>query len=421
MFTVCPKCSLKLVVTASDLRVAQGYVRCGRCANVFNALVGLSDEELSQPASAQPDASAPHEAEPPPPIASSLAEAGTDRAQAEPQDDTELSEASLEFDAAATDVSEVFIEPRLDDIGSTGRSETIILRGEDELPVEEPAPPAAAAQDAGAQDVPADAPPGPEAPPRAHSLEETDEFELADIEALLESGATRDEAGNGGPSIGSEPESPGSAPADHAADLPAEPPGPPPQRGHGPLAEVAEFEAAAPPPRHLGLLRAASAGLALLLAVQVVHHDRARLAAIGWLHRPLTALYAALGMPFAAHWNVRAYEVRQLGAVVLPGTPAALTVRASIENTAARAQPLPLLRVTVQDRFGNPVAARDVRPQAYLSAARARRGSLGAGERVDAQIAFVDPGPRVVGFEVDACLEDAAGRIACAHQPSRSH
>jgi predicted Zn finger-like uncharacterized protein len=30
MFTVCPKCALTLVVTAGDLRVAQGYVRCGR-------------------------------------------------------------------------------------------------------------------------------------------------------------------------------------------------------------------------------------------------------------------------------------------------------------------------------------------------------------------------------------------------------
>src|SRR5262245_44569403 len=44
MFTVCPKCALTLVVTAQDLRVAQGYVRCGRCSNVFNAIVGLTDD-----------------------------------------------------------------------------------------------------------------------------------------------------------------------------------------------------------------------------------------------------------------------------------------------------------------------------------------------------------------------------------------
>src|SRR5579859_217335 len=44
MFTVCPKCALTLVVTAGDLRVAQGYVRCGRCSNVFNALARLSED-----------------------------------------------------------------------------------------------------------------------------------------------------------------------------------------------------------------------------------------------------------------------------------------------------------------------------------------------------------------------------------------
>ena len=44
MFTVCPKCALTLVVTAADLRVAQGYVRCGRCSNVFNALARLSED-----------------------------------------------------------------------------------------------------------------------------------------------------------------------------------------------------------------------------------------------------------------------------------------------------------------------------------------------------------------------------------------
>ena len=47
MFTVCPKCALTLVVTAADLRVAQGYVRCGRCSSVFNALARLTEERQS--------------------------------------------------------------------------------------------------------------------------------------------------------------------------------------------------------------------------------------------------------------------------------------------------------------------------------------------------------------------------------------
>src|SRR5580693_8855781 len=50
MFTVCPKCTLTLAVTAADLRTGQGYVRCGRCMNVFNALMGLSEEPGEQAA-----------------------------------------------------------------------------------------------------------------------------------------------------------------------------------------------------------------------------------------------------------------------------------------------------------------------------------------------------------------------------------
>ena len=49
MFTVCPKCTLTLAVTASDLRIGQGFVRCGRCSNVFNALLALSEEPDAAP------------------------------------------------------------------------------------------------------------------------------------------------------------------------------------------------------------------------------------------------------------------------------------------------------------------------------------------------------------------------------------
>ena len=58
MFTVCPKCALTLAVTAADLRAGQGYVRCGRCANVFNALLGLSEESAGGSAQSAPSRAA---------------------------------------------------------------------------------------------------------------------------------------------------------------------------------------------------------------------------------------------------------------------------------------------------------------------------------------------------------------------------
>src|SRR5579872_2153108 len=118
MFTVCPKCSLKLVVTAADLRVAQGYVRCGRCSNVFNALAGLSDEQQAALAQQQARAAVavPQPIEP-------AAPAGMTARDDEPIPDT-----ALEFDPATTDVSKVFIVPDPDDQSPTGTFESIVLK-----------------------------------------------------------------------------------------------------------------------------------------------------------------------------------------------------------------------------------------------------------------------------------------------------
>ncbi len=48
MFTTCPNCTLTLALTANDLRVGQGYVRCGRCGRVFNALISLTEEQAQE-------------------------------------------------------------------------------------------------------------------------------------------------------------------------------------------------------------------------------------------------------------------------------------------------------------------------------------------------------------------------------------
>ncbi len=111
----------------------------------------------------------------------------------------------------------------------------------------------------------------------------------------------------------------------------------------------------------------------LLLGAQVVNHSRDELAASARFNRPLTALYARLGVTLFPRWDLRAYDVRQLGASAEATGAALITVRASIKNGAAQPQPLPLLRVTLQDRFGNRIAARDVAPKSYLPREHSRR------------------------------------------------
>jgi hypothetical protein len=158
----------------------------------------------------------------------------------------------------------------------------------------------------------------------------------------------------------------------------------------------------------------AAVALSALFVVQVINHYRNELATSDRLRKPLTSLYSALGVTLVPRWDVGAYEVRQLGALAGAGNSSQLTVRLSVKNGAKSAQPLPYLRVTVQDRFGNRIASRDVPPEVYAPK-RAAGTLLDADQRIDAEVAFVDPGQNAVGFEIDACLPSDGGRMACAN------
>jgi predicted Zn finger-like uncharacterized protein len=376
MFTVCPKCALTLTVTAADLRIAQGFVRCGQCTNVFNALPGLSDERQPAPPAAADEAAlepAPAAEDVPPPAdegalpadepappADDGAASGEEGASS--AEDDSIEQTSLEFNPDAADVSQIFIEPgTIADDAVTGTYESIVLGTQESSPLE--------TEEAGATERSAD----------------------EELNEQLESLAARIDA----------------ARQNQLAQT---------HTGLQPLIETIDVPAGAtrlPARPHLWM--AALAALAILLIAQAVNHYRDELAVNTRLHRPLTALYAAFGVALAPRWNLAAYEVHQLGASAPAQTSGELTVRASVKNDAAQAQPLPLLRVTLLDRFGKRLASRDVAPRAYLVGTPAADATLPPGERVDAEMAFVDPGRDAVGFEIDACLPSPSAQVHCAN------
>jgi Protein of unknown function (DUF3426) len=130
-------------------------------------------------------------------------------------------------------------------------------------------------------------------------------------------------------------------------------------------------------------------------------------------------IYGGLGVKLSPHWDLNAYEVRQWGAAAEPGDSGTLRVRASVFNSSRHAQPYPLLRLTLQDRFGGTVGSRDLEPREYLPVVPAGNELLGAGQRVDADIAIVDPGKDAVGFEIDVCLRDATYLKCATEQPKQ--
>jgi predicted Zn finger-like uncharacterized protein len=514
MYTVCPKCALTLVVTAADLRVAQGFVRCGRCSNVFNALARLSEDRSAAPGTAAaPPLSQPT---PPPPPQEAKPNEPTPQedepsdpeAPQHPADTDSIPDTALEFNPEATDVTKVFVEQAPDPQWSaatgkfkalsrkasapeagvsrpgspqtnalqtgalqtgasqTGASQTSALqtgaarpgapqagasqtgvsrpgspqagvgRAEVSQPTAPPArgtTPAASPQSGqsaqsmrpvppaqrGQLSIPAPASAAPNATPSSAEPQSipTDEDPQFDIEVDAEFLAMTAQLKPRPPPAPAastvqraSPQDVGSRPTDSAADTEME-------EAAEPHPLVAASATSRPPLTHLW--GGGTAALVMLLAVQIIHHYRHDLAANERLYKPLTALYSALGVSLVPRWNLEAYDVRQLGASADSGSTGQLTVRASVKNTAKQAQPLPLLRVTLQDRFGNRIAARDVPPTSYLPSAVPASSFLSAGQRIDAEMAFVDPGSNAVGFEIDACLPRPGGSIACANDAAR--
>jgi predicted Zn finger-like uncharacterized protein len=455
MFTVCPKCALTLVVTAADLRVAQGYVRCGRCSSVFNALAQLSDERAAAAAAsrapppgpppdgpAEPQATKSMQAPPAPqssqvPAAPPSPAASRARAPAEGLAEEEaISEDALEFNPA-TDAASVFVTPPPNPewTAATGSFKALVAANQETTapePAQQPAhepvdveldaallsdivdtgsraalAAAAAPRDSGAARPPPPRPAAP-APPQAVAPARPQPAAVAPQRAASvarprRAGHTRPAAGAAveaahvaGPSEDSQPEL-----ADDAA------PADVPEVAHAPSAARVALP-----------WRSGTALLAVVLVLQIIDHQRDALATDTRFGAALTALYGALGVHLVPRWDLRAYDVRQLGASVEPGSVGAITVRASIRNVGAKPQPLPLLRVTLQDRFGNRLASREVPPHDYLPPSVAPPALLSVDQRIDAQLAFVDPGTSAVGFELDACLPSRGGGVACANDTS---
>lgn len=359
MSTTCPNCRLQLAVTPSDLRVGQGDVRCGRCHRVFNALASLVEngegEATPEPAEKATESVVPLGATPP-----TAGDSQPPPAETAPEEDALPAVPDMPDDV---DVVETV---------GTGTFETIVLEGNGVLQTEEHVDPAMIDQ------------------------------ELLQLAEQLEAGKglrfDEDEPGEDIPRhIVMELSEAREIPAD------AEP---------APYEDVSLLgEPPAAPPVHWAW-KAAAGLLALALLLQVMHHNRRSLVTKAWAAPVVAPLYSALGSPLEPDWNLASYAVRQLGGEAPAFARDQIIVRASVQNTATHPQPLPVLRVTLQDRFGNPLATHDVPPQDYLRSTPPAR--LTPDQRVDAELVLADPGSRAAGFEIDACLPGGDSRLHCA-------
>ncbi|AMN47830.1 hypothetical protein ACG33_12120 [Steroidobacter denitrificans] len=411
MLTQCPQCRTTFRITREILRIADGQVRCGRCQTQFDALERLFEEqddldippgrllrESGTPAPQEPDTPSFFR----PSVASSpealndAAGSGADEVMDDVMDDAWADILSGGTDGALDNVltdtwNDASRDPPDDassDIRATDFEPEPIYEIEVDASHEEITLEGRRIEISGTYQVMDDTGRG-----RLEVREESFQEEWAEIDEPEPDAV----------------ESP-SWPASDAA----------PAADATPAAEEDEDLLPAPRPRRSALRwKILFLPLILVLAAQVIHANRAVLARHPRLGPPLTGIYRLLSLDLQPEWDLHAYEVRQWGIVSDPATPGMLRVRASIRNLAGFPQPYPLLKLVLEDRWGEQVRARNFEPAEYLDPGIAPDRLLAPAQTANATIVIVDPGPDAEGFHFDVCLRGSAGPVCAADLPGR--
>jgi hypothetical protein len=156
--------------------------------------------------------------------------------------------------------------------------------------------------------------------------------------------------------------------------------------------------------------------LGLVLLVQVTHHFRQDLVRHPTLGPVVRGAYERLGLPLSPNWDLAAYELRQWGNGDGPAD-GRLSIRASLTNRASFAQPHPVLRLQLDDRFGESIGVRDFEPAEYLKNPAEASRMLGPSASTEAELVIVSPGEDAVGYRLDVCLRESPTQLRCAQSP----
>jgi predicted Zn finger-like uncharacterized protein len=402
MYSQCPDCQTRFRVTAEALRTARGTVRCGRCGSAFDALERLSD---SIPAAVAEVVAVPLE------VADSLSTASA-------------APVVEEIHFSAEDLERVFVDAR--DWQEQFGAPRLVASPAEQAEVSDGAP-VVVDEDSRFEDITLE---GERI--AFDTLPEADTSEVAESAVPPEDDRELEElvqqlTGEFEPLRSKEAEAPDPEP--NASELPAMRPAAiaeiplasqswrsPPQEMEAVVRPGEEPEEARRERRTFGWA-AGSAVLALVLAVQLIHHYRQDLVRHPQFGAPLRATYESLGIPLMPNWDLSAIELRQWGNESAASEDGRLVVRASLTNRAAFAQPHPILRLELDDRFGATVATRDFEPADYLKDPSQATRLIAPGSTTEAELLLADPGTEAVGYRLDACLRESATLLRCASGP----
>lgn len=138
--------------------------------------------------------------------------------------------------------------------------------------------------------------------------------------------------------------------------------------------------------------------LAVLLILQLLLADRARLSADARWRPTLHALCATLFCELPPWREPAAFTLLQRDVRQHPSIPGALRVSATFRNDARWSQPWPRLRLTLSDANGRPAGERDFRAEDYLGGP-ASQPELASGESATVAMDILEPAAQIVGYD----------------------
>ena len=156
--------------------------------------------------------------------------------------------------------------------------------------------------------------------------------------------------------------------------------------------------------------------LATALTLQLVHFNRVSLSD-SFIGSALKTVYSDLPRQTQPAWDISKYDIQRsagVGSVTNTGT---LTIIGRLTNSADFAQPFPVLKLKLLDRWGDQIGVRDLQMAQYLAEpqnAGSNTDMMNPFEAANIDISVVDPdGEPAANFVIEICLPDGKGGLAC--------
>jgi len=384
MFTRCPECRTVFHISAAELKAADGTVICGACETTFDALDSLSE---TRPEDSGPVAAATREEVPESSEATAETADGEEQARDEDEFLQELESLIGDEDAEDLNASEdKTAADRSDSVDEAKNEDEDEDEREEDEDYELPDPDSVFSVD--------DASAGAEETYGGPFVGEDDEDEpRVDAQPMLDEDTAS--AGRGGEEAGATPETPADDPEAESGE------------------SIPEFARDEEPRGGKLWIRLVLVLVAvLLLAATWAHSQRGKLLRHPAGEAVLGSFYSMFGIDAEPKWSPADFRAVKWEAVADPERPGQLVVAVDFVNKASFAQPYPIIRIALQDRFGRRVGRHDFAPEDYLEGYSADN-KLPAEGRVRTTIEVPDPEAQAEGFRVDFCLEMPAQGLVC--------